>query len=78
MTSMFDLSGKVAVVAGASSGLGADAARAYAEHGADACAAACITANRACTRPRCARDPADTPHDGFALTSNVSFVTENY
>ena len=35
MTSMFDLSGKVAVVSGASSGLGADAARAYAENGAD-------------------------------------------
>ena len=35
MTSIFDLSEKVAVVVGASSGLGADAARAYAEHGAD-------------------------------------------
>ena len=32
---MFDLTGKVAVVAGASSGLGADAARAYVEAGAD-------------------------------------------
>lgn len=32
---MFDLTGKVAVVTGASSGLGADAARAYAEAGAD-------------------------------------------
>jgi NAD(P)-dependent dehydrogenase (short-subunit alcohol dehydrogenase family) len=33
--SMFDLTGKVAVVTGASSGLGADAARAYAQAGAD-------------------------------------------
>lgn len=33
--SLFDLTGKVAVVTGASSGLGADAARAYAEAGAD-------------------------------------------
>lgn len=32
---LFDLKGKVAVVTGASSGLGADAARAYAEAGAD-------------------------------------------
>lgn len=32
---LFDFSGKVAIVTGASSGLGADAARAYAEHGAD-------------------------------------------
>lgn len=32
---MFDLKGKTAIVTGASSGLGADAARAYAQHGAN-------------------------------------------
>ena len=32
---MFDLTGKIAVVTGASSGLGADSARAYAEAGAN-------------------------------------------
>ena len=32
---MFELTGKIAVVTGASSGLGADAARAYAEAGAN-------------------------------------------
>mgnify|MGYP000047833182 CR=1 FL=1 len=35
MNNMFDLTGKVAVVTGASSGLGRDAAVAYAEYGAD-------------------------------------------
>lgn len=35
MTNMFDLTGKVAVVTGASSGLGYDAAYAYAEYGAN-------------------------------------------
>ena len=35
MSSMFDLTGRVAVVAGASAGLGADASLAYAEAGAD-------------------------------------------
>lgn len=32
---LFDFTGKVVVIAGASSGIGADAARAFAEHGAD-------------------------------------------
>ena len=35
MTGLFDLTGKTAVVTGASSGLGADAALAYAQSGAD-------------------------------------------
>lgn len=66
--SLFDLSGKVAVVTGASSGLGADAAMAYAEAGADVA----LLARRKEKLDDMVKKIADAGHHAIAVQCDVS------
>lgn len=66
--SLFDLSGKVAVVTGASSGLGADAAMAYAEAGADVA----LLARRKEKLDEMVKKIADAGHHAIAVQCDVS------
>lgn len=67
---LFDFTGKVAVVTGASSGLGRDAARAYAQSGADVAVLAC----RAERLEDLAREiKENTGRDCIAVTCDVTF-----
>ena len=66
--SLFDLSGKVAVVTGASSGLGADAAMAYAEAGADVA----LLARRKEKLDDMVEKIADAGHHAIAVQCDVS------
>ncbi|MGE4354343.1 MAG: SDR family NAD(P)-dependent oxidoreductase [Oscillospiraceae bacterium] len=65
---MFDLSGKVAVVTGASSGLGADAALAYAEAGANVA----LLARRKAKLDEVVKKITATGHDAIAVECDVS------
>lgn len=66
--SLFNLSGKVAVVTGASSGLGADAAMAYAEAGADVA----LLARRKERLDDMVKKIADAGHHAIAVQCDVS------
>lgn len=66
--SLFNLSGKVAVVTGASSGLGADAAMAYAEAGADVA----LLARRKERLDDVVKKIADAGHHAIAVQCDVS------
>ncbi len=66
---LFDLTGKVAVITGASSGLGADAARAYAEQGADV---ALLARRKEKLESVCAEITAKTGRKAIAVPCDVS------
>lgn len=68
MLNLFDLTGKVAVVTGASSGLGADAARAYAEQGADVA----LLARRKEKLDAIVKEIEAAGHKAFAVQCDVS------
>ncbi len=68
MSTLFDLTGKIAVVTGASSGLGADAARAYAAQGADVA----LLARRKEKLDAVVKEIEATGHKAFAVQCDVS------
>lgn len=68
MKNLFDLSGRVAVVTGASSGLGMDAARAYAQYGADVA----LLARRKDRLDALAREIEESGRKAFAVACDVA------
>jgi gluconate 5-dehydrogenase len=68
MSNLYDLTGKVAVITGASSGLGADAARAYAQQGADVA----LLARRKEKLDAVVKEIQDAGHKAIAVQCDVS------